>query len=184
MSIALAREGKYLVAKTVECLSVVDAQAFRLIKQYRLREKGSMHGLAVSPDGGSVYYTGAKYNLYSARIDEKGGLEMAAPIDLSGSRKLVNPLGIAISPDGKLAVVALSVANQAAVVDLSARKVFGADRCGNMSLWRGFRARRLDGTREQLRRQPPDERRQDRELGRLSGGSGRPRHCPSRHGLA
>ena len=53
-----AREGKYLVAKTVECLAVVDAQAFRLIKQYRLREKGSMHGLAVSPDGGSVYYTG------------------------------------------------------------------------------------------------------------------------------
>ena len=33
-------------------------------------------------DGGGVYYTGAEYSLYSARIDEKGGLEMAAPIDL------------------------------------------------------------------------------------------------------
>ena len=44
-------------------------------------------------------------------------------IDLSGGHKLVNPLGLAISPDGKLGVVALSIANTVAVVDLTANKV-------------------------------------------------------------
>ena len=45
-------------AKTVGCLAVVDAKRRSAVKQYRLQEKGSMHGLAVSFDGGSVWYTG------------------------------------------------------------------------------------------------------------------------------
>ena len=31
-----------------------------------------MHGLAVSGDGATIYFTGAKYNLYAAAIDDEG----------------------------------------------------------------------------------------------------------------
>ncbi len=123
LGVAIAHGGRLLVAKTSDCLAIVDAQEFKLIKRLALREKGSMHGLAVSGDGGTAYFTGAQFNLYSIDIDEKGDMTARTAIDLSGGHKLVNPLGLAISPDGKLGVVALSIANTVAVVDLTANKV-------------------------------------------------------------
>ena len=127
MSLALAREGKFLIAKSDSHIAVVDADRFTLIREYPFPEDkdgGSMHGLAVSPDGTTIYFTGKRKNLYSAVIDDRGTLVMQSTVDLSPDAKtLANPLGIGLTPDGKHAVVALAVANQAAVVNLAAGKV-------------------------------------------------------------
>ncbi len=127
MSLALARGGRFLVAKTGNVLAIVDADNFKVIKQYPFPEEqdgGSMHGLAVSADGGTVYFTGRDRNLYSGTIDDAGALVFGPTVDLAGDGKLApNPLGIALTPDGKCAVVALAVANQVAVVDLATHKV-------------------------------------------------------------
>ena len=127
MSLALARGGKFLVAKTDSRLVIVEAERFKVLAEYpfpEAKDGGSMHGLAVSADGGTIYFTGQNKRLYVGALDELGALVIHRAIDLSADKKVApNPLGIALTPDGKLAVVALAVANQVAVVNLAAAKV-------------------------------------------------------------
>jgi YVTN family beta-propeller protein len=127
MSLALARGGKFLVAKTDSHIAIVDADRFTLVREYPFPEEkdgGSMYGLAVSSDGATIYFTGKKRKLYSGTLDDAGKLVMQSNVDLSPDAKtVVNPLGIGLTRDGRLAAVALAVANQVAVVDLAAGKV-------------------------------------------------------------
>ena len=125
VSIALAREGEFLVAKTTDGLAMVDADRFKLVNQYPAPENLSMHGLAVSSGGHVIYFTGGTRSLYSAKIDAKGTLGNFAAIDLRAGRSSVYPLGIAVGPDDKRAVAALSGANEVAVIDLVKKKVVG-----------------------------------------------------------
>lgn len=130
MSLALAKGGKILVAKTDSALVTVDADTFKVIQQYAFPEPkdgGSMHGLAVSADGGTVYFTGKDKNLYSGTIDEAGALVFGPTVDLTVNKQAgPNPLGIALTPDGQRAVVALAVANQVVVVDLKLHQVIAS----------------------------------------------------------
>ncbi len=127
MSVALARGGKFLVAKTSSTLAIVDTDAFRVIKEYPFPEEaegGSMHGLAISPDGATIYFTGKNKHLYSGSLDATGTLKFGPSVDLTVDKQGdPNPLGIALTPDAKYAVVALALANQVAVVDLAASEV-------------------------------------------------------------
>lgn len=122
MSLALVQKGKFLVAKTLTKLAIVDADSFQVIQQYDFPVRGdggSMHGLAVAPDDSTIYFTGKRRNFYSAVIDTSGALTNTLVYDLGVSNATSNPLGVALTPDGKTAVVALAVANQVAVVNLA-----------------------------------------------------------------
>ena len=98
-----------------------------MVREYPFPEKqdgGSMYGLAVSPDGATIYFTGQDKNLYSGTLDDAGALAVGPTVDLTVDKLAApNPLGVALTPDAKLALVALAVANQVAVVDLALNKV-------------------------------------------------------------
>ena len=130
MSMALARDGTFLVVKSNSHISVVDADSFVITEQVAFpsdpngkADRGSMHGIAVAPDGATVFFTGNLRDLYQANLDPAGHLDFAPPILLTDSRTRANPLGVAITPNGKRVIVALSVCNELAVVKLASRAV-------------------------------------------------------------
>ncbi len=130
LSMALARDGKFLVVKSNSHISVVNADSFELVQQVAFpsdpngrADSGSMHGIAVSPDGATVFFTGNLRDLYQADLDASGHLDFAPPILLTDSHKTANPLGLAVTPNGKRVIVALSVSNELAVVKLANRSV-------------------------------------------------------------
>jgi len=130
LGIALAQGGRFLLAKTDTHVAVVDADEFTVVKQYRYprerprkEERGSMHGLAVGANGSTVAFTANSGKLYLASLDARGELTMGPPILMSANGRPDDPLGVELSPDGKLALVACSVANELDVVDVTSRKV-------------------------------------------------------------
>lgn len=130
MSMALARGGKFLVVKANTKISIVETDTFHLIEQVSFpndengkEDRGSMHGIAVSNDGTHILFTGNLQLLHPATLDEAGHLTFETPIPLSSKSKLANPLGVAFTPDGMRAVVALSMKNEVVIVNLATRAV-------------------------------------------------------------
>ncbi len=126
LNIGLAQQGKFLVVKKNNGLAVVDANGFTLASQlgYEKNESGSMYGLTVAGDDSTVYFTGAKKNLYIANISNTGALTLTKKIDVSVGDKTTTPLGIGLYSNN-IALVALAISNEVAVVDVAAGKVIG-----------------------------------------------------------
>lgn len=124
-SIALARGGKCVLVKTSGQLASVDADAFREIQKTAFPDKngGSMHGLAVGADGRTAYVTGGRDRLFTVDVAADGTFTFRGSANLAADGKPTNPLGVALTPDGKRAVVARSITNDAAIVDLASGKI-------------------------------------------------------------
>jgi len=119
LNLAIARQKDLLVAKTDRRLSIIDAQDLKEINHFEYpdkKETGSMNGLAVDSNDSTVYFTGLEKILYIGNISKSGAFTLTKKVDLSIDHKKTNPLGIGIS--NHIALVALAVANQVAVVDL------------------------------------------------------------------
>ncbi len=126
LAIEFAQGGKILLVKTTSVLASLDAVTMKLIQKADypiVKAGGSMHGLAVTKDGASVLISGGRTHLYRATVSGAGKITWGASIDVSGGAKNVNPLGIALTADGKHALVALSMTNQLAMVDLAEGKI-------------------------------------------------------------
>ena len=126
LAVEFAHGGKFVLVKTTTVLASFDAATLQLIQKSDypiVKGGGSMHGLAVAQDGKSVLISGGRTHLYRATVAADGSFKFGESIDVSGGAKNVNPLGIALSADGRTAYVALSVDNSLAVVDLTAGKV-------------------------------------------------------------
>lgn len=124
LNLELARQKKFLVSKNNRGLSVISADNFKVVNQfdYEKGELGSMYGLAISSNDSTVYFTGAKRNLYIGNINKAGGFKLTKTIDLSIDKKTTTPLGIGLV-DQNIAYVALAVPNQVAVVAVGEGKV-------------------------------------------------------------
>ena len=124
-SIALARGAKFVLIKSSTQLVSVDADAFKGVQQtiFPNTNGGSMHGLTVSPDGATAYVTGGKDRLFLVEVAMDGTFKFSRDINLAQDGKPTNPLGVALTPDGKRALVARSIANDVAVVDLPTGKI-------------------------------------------------------------
>ncbi len=126
LAVEFALGGKIVLVKTTSVLASLDAATLTLIQKSDypiVKGGGSMHGLAVAADGKSVFISGGRTHLYRATLADDGTFKFGASIDVSGGAKNVNPLGIALAAGGKKALVALSVDNSLAVVDLVTGKV-------------------------------------------------------------
>ena len=126
LAVEFAHGGKFLLVKTTTVLASFDAATLQLIQKSDypiVKGGGSMHGLAVAQDGKSVLISGGRTHLYRATVAADGSFKFGESIDVSGGAKNVNPLGIALSADGRTAYVALSVDNSLAVVDLTTGKI-------------------------------------------------------------
>ena len=124
-SIALARDGKFILIKTSTQLVSVDADAFKGVQQtaFPHGNGGSMHGLTVAADGARAYVTGGKDRLFVVDVMTNGAFTFSGSITLAEGGKPTNPLGVALMPDGQRAVVARSIANDVVVVRLATGKI-------------------------------------------------------------
>ncbi len=124
-SIALARGGKFILIKTSSQLVSVDADAFKGVQHTDFPNKngGSMHGLAVSSDGATAYVTGGKDRLFVVDVAADGTFKFSREINLAEGGKSTNPLGVALTPDGKQALVARSITNDIVLLNLATGKI-------------------------------------------------------------
>jgi len=120
-----------------QSLSLVDLASGRVLAEAPCGDRPS--NLAITPDGRHVLAT-ASYSgelLIYALSDDR--------LDRAGSLKLgFEPRGVAISPDGRLAYVALSTADAVAVVDIERRALIERISVGR---WPRFLALSSDGRR-------------------------------------
>ncbi len=129
LDMALSADQKTLFVKDTAGLTIVDAATWEIRQRLPFKDDadntdaGSMHGIAVAPDG-NVYLTGAKHFLWHAIIDPQGKAQWARQIPLPGpDKKPADALGLAISADGKSAYICLSRNNTIGVIDLIAGKL-------------------------------------------------------------
>ena len=124
-SIALARGSRFVLVKSSTQLVSVDADAFKGVQEtvFPYTNGGSMHGLTVSADGATAYVTGGKDRLFVVEVAANGTFKFSADINLAQNGKPTNPLGVALTPDGKQAVVARSIMNDVAIVNLASGKI-------------------------------------------------------------
>lgn len=126
LNLCLAQQGKFLVVKKNNGMAVVEAEGFTVASQmaFEKNESGSMYGLTIGGDDSTVYFTGAKKNLFIGKITKAGALTLTKKIDVSVGDKTTTPLGIGLCSNN-IALVALAIPNEVAVVDVAAGKVLG-----------------------------------------------------------
>ena len=128
VDLVLSPDAGTLYVKDDRGLVVIDT------KEWSLRQElafplggGSMHGIAVSPDGTRVYATTAEDLLWEASVSGDGTLVWGRSISLPGpqGRGPSHACGLALSEDGETLYVALSRNNTLGVVDLDSGRLTG-----------------------------------------------------------
>lgn len=125
VDLALTPNGATLFAKADVGLLVVDTATWTLRQtlDYGPGDACSMHGLAVAPDGRSLWLSSGTGRLVEAHVGHDGTWAWGREIQLPGPDKGSSyPCGVALSKDLRRALVALSRSNTLAVVDLEGRR--------------------------------------------------------------
>lgn len=165
VDLAVGAGGKTVYVKGGSSVLVIDAAGWKIRQELKFGDNGggSMAGIAVAPDGKTVWVTLAKSKLLEGKVAADGTLSWGRTIDVPavdaprGGRLAVSyPCGVAVSADGKWALVCQSMGNALAEVDLESAKqvsvvpvgnapwgvVFSADgKRAYVSNWGGRRAR-------------------------------------------
>jgi YVTN family beta-propeller protein len=136
VDLLLAHDGKTLYVKDDKGIWAIGTADLKLRQQlaYPNKDGASMHGLAMSADGKYLYATSAKRHLHVAAIDDKGVLAWDSAIALpgpKGDKDDSHALGLALTRNGKTALVCLSRNNTLGIVDLGAGKLVKQIETGN-----------------------------------------------------
>src|SRR5262249_48505571 len=127
VGLVLSPDGKALYVKDNRGIRVLGTEEWEIRQHlvFQKKDGASMHGLALARDGKRLYATTAQRHLYEAAIDAKGALRWRRTIELPGPKGKddSHALGVALTRDGKRALVCLSRNNTLGVVDLDAGKL-------------------------------------------------------------
>lgn len=126
LDLRLSPNGRFVLVKTSQRLVTLAADSLQVVdsQPYPDGQYGSPHGLAISPDGRHAYVTGGRDQLFSVLLATNGMFQFGSPIDLSlTNHSPACPLGVALTPDGKKALVARSRANDLVLIDLAAGRI-------------------------------------------------------------
>ncbi len=123
-----SEDGRTIYVKSDFSVFVVDAAKNVVRQEMKYPEKlgASLHGMALSKDGGHLYVTLAQSVLADLAVGKDGTLSLARALAVRVKKEGESyPNGIALASDGKTAYVCLSCNNCVAVVDLAEGKVLG-----------------------------------------------------------
>jgi YVTN family beta-propeller protein len=139
VDLILTADEKWLLTanQTAHTVSLVETATGKVVDEAPCGERPS--ALALTPDGKTVAVTGTWSGDLTLLALDGGRLKPAGKIRLG-----FEPRGVAVSPDGKRAYVALTTAHALAVVDLSARRVIERIAVGR---WPRYLALSPDGKR-------------------------------------
>ncbi|MGE5431376.1 MAG: alkaline phosphatase family protein [Syntrophomonadaceae bacterium] len=121
VDLILSPDGAIVFIKTHTSLVIADAEKWKVIQDlpYGKDEYASMHGIAVSGDGKTVYLTNSGNDILEAKKDNNSRWTWKRRITLkSKDNDYCYPCGIALSKDGIHAYVAISRNNSVGIVDL------------------------------------------------------------------
>lgn len=123
VDLVLSADGLRLYGKDNRGLVVFDTTDWKVVQELAFPDKtgGSMHGIAVSGDGKTVWATTAQNQIHEAKVGEDGKLGWARSILLPGPKagEAVHATGLALSADEKTMYVALSRNNSIGIVNLA-----------------------------------------------------------------
>lgn len=127
VDLALSPDAGRLYVKDNRGLVVLDAVTMKVLQELAFPDKqgGSMHGIAVTSDGGRVYATTAQGRLCEAVVSAKGALVWARILDIPGPQGggASVPCGIALNAGNDTAYICLSRNNTVAVVNLQSMAI-------------------------------------------------------------
>jgi YVTN family beta-propeller protein len=126
LDIVATPDGSLLFAKSEGGLAVIDTKSFKVTARLRFKKEdkdgGSMFGLAVAPaadgNGWTVFYPSTGKAILQAKVAADGTAQWSSKIPVSDEYNL----GIALSPDLKLAYVCMSAENTLGIIDLASGK--------------------------------------------------------------
>lgn len=139
VDVALTRDERWLFAanQTSSTVSVVEVAAGRVVDEVACGRRPS--SLALSPDERRLYVTGTYSGTLDAFEINDGKLTPAGSVNVG-----FEPVGVAVSPDGRFAYVALQAAAAVAVVDLEKLSIDGRI---DVARWPRYLALSPDGGR-------------------------------------
>ena len=127
VDLVLSPGGKIVYVKTERAVVAIDAASWRILHKAGLSGAGgSMHGIAITRDGSTLYVTTSSNLLLEAKTAADGSITWVRKIGLptpEGKKLNLVLCGIALSGDEKTAYVCLSVSNSLAVVDLESGRL-------------------------------------------------------------
>ncbi len=128
MDVVISPDGKIAYVKDNRGLVVIDAASWTILQQANFpKGGGSMHGIAITRDGATLYATTSQNLLWEAKTSADGSIAWGRSIALAGpgGNPAANPClaGIALAGDERSAMICLSRNNSLAVVDLVGGKL-------------------------------------------------------------
>ncbi len=125
LDMVMAPDRSALFVKSSRDLIVLDPVTLDVRQKLPIEnDGGSMHGIAVSPDGRQVILTTSKSSLLFATAEGGGPLKWTRRIDVPTPKKTgSNPTGLALSRDGSRMWVCRTVLNELTEIDLGTGRV-------------------------------------------------------------